>query len=210
MGIKATSVWQDFVPKVVDDASYTGLIGMSGSTPHDLFDDFIEELNEKYKEDRAKIKKWAKGKGLIVTSSSTYEWFHEQLKDEDGFLQVPEEHRTNVFESLLTKAKEQDEDVEKNAKKNRKKFVELLQKTREVTATTTYEMATKLLGNSPAWDSVDEQTRRQCFDIFVDQLKIQSEARRAEEDDDEEGSLGESDAEAPEQKRSKKDKKVKG
>merc|ERR1712187_835166 len=101
-----------------------------------------------------------------------------------------------------TKAKEQDEDVEKNAKKNRKKFVELLQKTREVTATTTYEMATKLLGSSPAWDSVDEQTRRQCFDIFVDQWKIQSEARRAEDEEDDEGSLGESDAE--EQKRSKK------
>merc|ERR1712190_374839 len=169
-----------------------------------------EESNEKYKEDRAKIKKWAKAKGLIVTSSSTYDSFHEQLKDEEGFLQVPEEHRTNVFESLLTKAKEQDEDVEKNAKKNRKKFVELLQKTREVTAKTTYEMATKLLGSNSAWECVDEQTRRQCFDIFVDQLKIQSEARRADDDEDEEGSPGESDAEAAEQKRnSKKSKKTK-
>merc|ERR1712083_600136 len=57
----------------------------------------------------------------------------------------------------------------------------LLQKTREVTASTTYEMASKLLGTSPAWEAVDDQTRRQCFDIFVDQLKIQSESRR---DDD--------------------------
>merc|ERR1712129_596444 len=146
-------------------------------------DDFIEELHEKYKEDRAKIKKWAKAAGVVVTSSSTYEQFHELLKPEDGFIQIPEEHRRTVFESLLNKAKEQDENAEKNAKKNRKRFVELLQRTREVTASTTYDMAVKLLGSSPAWDAVDEQTRRQCFDIFVDQLKIQSESRRVEKDD---------------------------
>merc|ERR1711948_114590 len=97
---------------------------------------------------------------------------------DEAFLQILEDTRKSVFESLRTKAKEQDEDIEKNAKKNRKKFVELLQKTREVTANTTYEQASKLLGTSSAWDSVDEHTRKQCFGIFVDQLKIQSAARK--------------------------------
>merc|ERR1712039_937165 len=93
-------------------------------------------------------------------------------------------HRKMVFDSLVSKAREQDEDVEKTAKKNRKRFVELLQKTREVSARTTYEAAAKLLGSSASWDAVDEQTRRQCFDIFVDQLKIQSESRHLDNADD--------------------------
>jgi len=177
------SHWGDFAQTIVDEPRYLNVVGMSGSTPHDLFDDFLEELGERYKEDRAKIKKWAKAKGLVVTSTTTPQWFYEQLKGEDGFLQIPEPHRNMVYESLISKAREQDEDVEKNAKKNRKRFVELLQKTREVTANTTYEAAQKILGVSAAWDAVDEQTRRQCFDIFVDQLKIQSESRRVEKDD---------------------------
>merc|ERR1711865_530725 len=95
---------------------------------------------------------------------------------EDGFLSIDEDSKNTVFESLIGKAREADEDVEKNAKKNRKRFVELLQKSREVTAHTTYEDAEKLLSVSSAWDSIDVGTRRQCFDIFVDQLKIQSQA----------------------------------
>jgi len=196
--LQLNSRWGDFAQTIVDEPRYLNVVGMPGSTPHDLFDDFLEEVGERYKEDRAKIKKWAKAKGLVVTSTTTPQWFHEQLKGEDGFLHIPEPHRNMVYESLISKAREQDEDVEKNAKKNRKRFVELLQKTREVTANTTYEAAQKILGVSAAWDAVDEQTRRQCFDIFVDQLKIQSESRRVEKDND----SGDSDDD-----RRKKDKK---
>lgn len=71
------------------------------------------------------------------------------------------------------------------AKKNRKKFVELLQKSRDVTAKTSYEKAAKLLGSSPAWEAMDDATRRQCFDIFVDQLKIQA-GKDGKEDGNEE------------------------
>merc|ERR1711920_502372 len=117
------SSWRDCVRKFTEEPTYLALVGLEGATPHDLFDDFIEELNEKYKEDRAKIKKIAKGASLIVTSSSTYEWFHDQLKKDEAFLQISEETRKSVFESLRAKAKEQDEDMEKNAKKNRKRFV---------------------------------------------------------------------------------------
>merc|ERR1712194_364638 len=153
---------------------YTDMIGQSGSTPHDIYDDRLEELNEKYKDDRQKIKKWAKGKGLVVTSTSTYEWFHDQLQDEKDFLAISEEHRTLFFDTLLMKAREQDEENERNAKKSRKKFVELMQRTRDITAKTTYEKAGKMLGKDPAWSAVDESTRKQCFDIFVEQLKIQA------------------------------------
>jgi len=201
--LQMTTRWGDFAQTIVDEPRYLNVVGMSGSTPHDLFDDFLEELNERYKEDRAKIKKWAKAKGLVVTSTTTHQWFYDQLKGEDGFLQIPEMHRNMVYESLISKAREQDEDVEKNAKKNRKRFVELLQKTREVTANTTYEAAQKILGVSAAWDAVDEQTRRQCFDIFVDQLKIQSESRRVEKDDD---PSGDSDGDDRRKRDKKKDK----
>eukprot|EP00929_Paragymnodinium_shiwhaense_P080520 TRINITY_DN41_c0_g1_i1.p1 TRINITY_DN41_c0_g1~~TRINITY_DN41_c0_g1_i1.p1 ORF type:complete len:572 (-),score=259.02 TRINITY_DN41_c0_g1_i1:132-1847(-) len=184
--IKASEPWADVAREVKGDKQYLAMVGNPGSTPHDIYDDFLEELEGKYKDDRAKLKKWAKAKGLTITSSSTYEWFHEQLKDEEGYSTIPEENRKQMLESLVQKAKEQEEEAEKNAKKNRKKFVELLQKTRDITAKTTFEEATKLLSGSSSWDCVDDQTRKQCFDIFVDQLKIQSASRKKDSGSDEE------------------------
>lgn len=71
---------------------------------------------------------------------------------------------------------QQDASVEKTTKKNRKHFVVLLQKTGEISGATTYDMAETLLGGTPAWDSIDEQTRKKCFHAFVDQLKLQEES----------------------------------
>jgi len=57
-----------------------------------------------------------------------------------------------------------------DTEKARMKFVELLLKTKEVAAGTTYEEAKKLLSNSADWDAVEENTRKECFDIFVEHL----------------------------------------
>lgn len=65
-------------------------------------------------------------------------------------------------------ASEQDED--KAAEKNRMQFVELLLKTREVSASTTYEEARTMLSGNAAWHAVDERTRHECFEIFVEHL----------------------------------------
>lgn len=206
--IKANSEWADIARDVKEDKEYLALIGNPGSTPHDLFDDLLEGIENQYKDDRAKLKKWAKAKGLTITSSSTYEWFHDQLKDEEGYSAIPEASRKQMLESLVQKAKEQEEENEKAAKKNRKKFVELLQKTRDVTATSTFEEASKILSGSSAWDCIDEQTRKQCFDIFVEQLKIQKE--RKKKDKDESASGSESESEKKDKKKAKaKDKKRK-
>lgn len=214
--ITLDSTWRDLVQSVTDEPEYAGLIGLEGATPHDLFDDFIDELNEQYKDDRGKIKKFAKAKGLVVTSTSTVEWFHEQLQGEEGYELISKANRTAVFDSLVSKAKEQDADLEKNAKQNRKRFVELLQKAREITGKTTYAGAEKLLGGTSAWDSVDEQTRKQCFSIFVDQLKIQSGGAEEEDDDGDDRRRGKDKKKRKEQpppeeeepKRSKKSRKA--
>jgi len=93
------------------------------------------------------------------------------------------------------------EQEEKDAEKNRMKFVDLLLKTREVSAGTTYDEARRLLSNNDAWHAVDESTRRECFEIFVEHLgnhhkkskkkektgKSKKEKRRRRDDDEEQG-----------------------
>jgi len=62
----------------------------------------------------------------------------------------------------------------------RMRFVELLLKTREVSAGTTYEEAKKLLSTSPDWHAVDESTRKECFDIFVEHLGSHQSQKKKE------------------------------
>ncbi|CAE8679415.1 unnamed protein product [Polarella glacialis] len=121
--IKVTTDWGKYAEDsgITKDDKYLALIAHPGSTPHDLFDDFIEELGDRYTQDRNKIKKLAKAKNIVITPSSTYADFEAKLKDEAGFKELEEEHRKSAFESLVAKAKEAQEDEEKNAKKNRKK-----------------------------------------------------------------------------------------
>jgi len=57
-----------------------------------------------------------------------------------------------------------------DTEKSRMRFVELLLKTKEVSAGTSYEEAKKLLGSSTDWHAVEENTRKECFDIFVEHL----------------------------------------
>merc|ERR1712113_863812 len=91
--ISSTSHWREVAKMVVDDERYMKMVGMSGSTPHDLFDDFIEDLGEKYKQDRALLKKMAKAKGVVITSTSTYGWFCDELRDEEGYDSIAGEHK---------------------------------------------------------------------------------------------------------------------
>lgn len=59
---------------------------------------------------------------------------------------------------------------EEDAEAGRKRFVQLLLKTRDITGTTTYEQAKKLLSHEQAWKACDDATRKECFHIFVDHL----------------------------------------
>ena len=45
--------WKDFVSKIKDKDEYLNMLGQEGSTPHELFQDKIQELKKEYK----KIKK---------------------------------------------------------------------------------------------------------------------------------------------------------
>lgn len=200
--ITTETFWGSFVQEINEEEAYVKLIGQPGSKPHDLFDDYIESLHEKMKQEMKRIAKLAKARDVVVTPGSTYEWFAGQLVSEDTWQKAREQVRLQAFEMLVQRAKDQETaavaDAEKAAKKNRKNFVELLQKTREVTAATTYDMAEILLCSNSAWNAVDDRTRRQCFDIFVDQLKIQHEAR---------GGAAPEDEESDEDRGAKKDKK---
>jgi len=110
---------------------------------------------------------------------------------------------------------------EEDSEKSRMKFVELLLKTKEISAGTTYEAAKKLLCASGDWHAVDENTRKECFDIFVEHLGSHQSSKKKDKKkgkdkekskknkrDDSAGAAVADDAKAPrEEKKQKKDRR---
>lgn len=59
---------------------------------------------------------------------------------------------------------------DEDGEQDRMQFVDLLMKTKEISAGTTFEEARGLLSHKSQWKAVDEDTRKECFDIFVEHL----------------------------------------
>lgn len=78
---------------------------------------------------------------------------------------------------------EEEGEKEEDTEKARVRFVELLLKTREVNATTSYEDARRLLSSEAAWDAVDESTRKECFEIFVEHLGAHANQKKDKKKD---------------------------
>merc|ERR1712039_769242 len=77
-----------------------------------------------------------------------------------------------------TTAKDAEPDGDEVAEKNRMQFVELLLKTREIASGTSYDEAMRLLKDQSAWRVLDDQTRRECFEIFVEHLGSSSKKEK--------------------------------
>lgn len=71
----------------------------------------------------------------------------------------------------------------------RKLFVELLLKTREITGSSTYEDAQKVLQHDPAWKACALKVRKECFTIFVEHLSgtAVKKKKKKDKDDDRDG-----------------------
>ena len=51
--MRGSVVGSNSLPQVVKDSRYIDLISQPGSTPHDLFDDFIESAGDRYNQEWA-------------------------------------------------------------------------------------------------------------------------------------------------------------
>jgi len=87
--------------------------------------------------------------------------------------------------------------------------VELLLKTREVNAGTTYEAARELLRSSSPWHAVDEATRKECFEIFVEHLGNHANQKKDKKKDKKKKHKGDKEPQGDEAAPAKKEKKRK-
>ncbi|XP_049849283.1 pre-mRNA-processing factor 40 homolog A-like [Schistocerca gregaria] len=69
--INRTTLWKEFYPKIKDDPRYINMIGVTGSTPAELFYDFIQDLEASYNKEKRAIHSLSKELDIHILPPSS-------------------------------------------------------------------------------------------------------------------------------------------
>ncbi|KAF5448316.1 hypothetical protein F2P56_028863 [Juglans regia] len=183
--LTAKTHWRDYCMKVKDLLAYTEVASnTSGSTPKELFQDVLEELEKQYHEDKTRIKDAVK-LGKILLSST---WVLEDFKfaiSKDFSPPISDVNLKLIFDELLERVREKEEKEAKKRKRLADDFFHLLSSIKEITASSKWEDCKQLFADSREFSSIGEESLcREIFEQYISQLKEQAkehERKRKEE-----------------------------
>jgi len=165
--INAKTLWQDFMPTIKDDERYRNMLGQGGSTPRDLFEDKLEDLTEEYQDQKDIVIKILEDAQLKIKADTDWKTFHEECADHDDFKGVSAVNAKLIYESLLRKTKDEARHAEKEVKKIRRRFAELLDEC-DVPTDISYDAAMSVLKKQGQFEVAiemvpDDRIRRDAF-----------------------------------------------
>ncbi|KAK4742651.1 hypothetical protein SAY87_000652 [Trapa incisa] len=183
--LTAKTHWQDYCLKIRDSAEYEAVASnTSGSTPRDLFEDVIEELEIKYSEDKAGVKDAIKSGKVSIVSTWMFEDFKTAVEDL-GLPQISEINLELVYEEILERAKEKEEKEAKKRQRIADEFNKLLHTFKEITASSTWEECKALVEESYEFKSFgEESSAKENFEEYITHLqeKAKEKERKREEE----------------------------
>ncbi|XP_076959980.1 pre-mRNA-processing protein 40A-like isoform X1 [Bidens hawaiensis] len=183
--ITAKTQWRDYCQKVKESVAYQAVASnTSGSTPRDLFEDAVEELEKKYHDDKTRVKDSLKLKKVAVLSTWTFEDFKAVI-DDDIISSLSDINLQLVFEDLVERAKEKEEKEAKKRQSLVKDFTDLLYEIKEITVSSSWDDSLQLFEESSEFRAIgDETVAREAFDEYIARLveKAKEKERKREEE----------------------------
>ncbi|KAI7731630.1 hypothetical protein M8C21_015716 [Ambrosia artemisiifolia] len=183
--LTAKTQWRDYCQKVKESVAYQAVASnTSGSTPRDLFEDVVEELDKKYHEDKTRVKDSLKSKKVAVLPTWTFEDFKAAIED-DIISSLSDINLQLVFEDLVERAKEKEEKEIKKRLSLVKDFSDLLYDIKEITASSSWDDSLQLFEESSEFRAIgDENVAREAFEEYVARLveKAKEKERKREEE----------------------------
>ncbi|XP_004289761.1 PREDICTED: pre-mRNA-processing protein 40A-like [Fragaria vesca subsp. vesca] len=184
--LTATTHWRDYILMVKDLPAYMAVASnSSGSTPKDLFEDVIEELEKQYQSDRVRIKDVVKSGKIVLSSTWDLEAFKTAVSNDIGSPSISDANLMVVFEELMERVREKEEKEAKRRKRLADDFFHFLSSFKEITPSSKWENCKSLLEVSSEYSAIGEESScKEIFDKHITQLKEQAkekERKRKEE-----------------------------
>ncbi|CAH9065482.1 unnamed protein product [Cuscuta epithymum] len=184
--LTAKTEWHDYCPMVKECVAYQAVASnTSGSTPRDLFEDTVEELENKYYEDKARVKNVLKSEKITFSSSWSFEDFKDSILESIGTPPISDVNLQLIFDDLMERAKEKDEKEAKKRHRLAKDFMEMLSTFDEITVSSSWDECKELVEDSSEYKAIGEETTlREIFEEHVAHMqeKAKEKERRREEE----------------------------
>lgn len=195
--LDAHTTWRSFQPLVLNDPRYQAMLTVSGSTPAELFYDYISDLQDRYAKERRKVKNLAKSLGLRVLLIQTHrdDEHHSAAYDSELVMTynidtVPKmdfkiwsqrlrNHVSNIDDATLKHlyhefGSRELSKAQGRIQKARRKLRELISPLITSDTSTTYENLSERISNSSDVHMLSENDRKVVFETLKEQINNSS------------------------------------
>lgn len=107
--INIATKWADFAQRVKEEAGYKLLAAAAGTTPAELFYDFVDDLERKFREDKRRVKSMMRSLNLKMTSGLAFEPWLTILKQHADFAIIDQSSIQKMFAELQERASRSEE-----------------------------------------------------------------------------------------------------
>lgn len=174
------SEWRDVMGGLMATDAYRGCCEQQGSTPAELFEDFVEQLSETFGAQRKAVRAalGAAADGAAPTEQTTTAEFEAVVRaaDAQGLAAVPASAVAMVLEELQMELADKRREEEKRAARKRQAARETFTNTLRglmgatLSASTTWDDAAKVMEGKPFAQALDEAERKSAFAELVASL----------------------------------------
>ena len=212
--LTSLSLWMDLFEDIKKDHAFDNMLGQVGSTPLDLFKFYIEDLKDRFSDEKKMLKDMMKDHNLVVETNTTFEQFVNGLKGDDRWRSIDIGNLKLAYNSLVEKAesreKERVKEEQRNAKRREGSFKNMLK---------SHAAPPLVIGDT--WDNVRSRfetddafcaitTESERLRLFKEFMKSLEDEAREQEEKREKREKKERDRKRPKGERESRDEKEKG
>ncbi|XP_074279209.1 pre-mRNA-processing protein 40A isoform X2 [Silene latifolia] len=184
--ITAKTNWREYSAKVKESEAYLAVAhNTSGSTPKDLFEDLVDELQNQYHDDKRRVKEAMKVCKVTMSSTWTFEEFKASIMSEIESQPISDVNFKLIFDEQLERAKEKEEKEARKRQRLVEDFIDLLHSLKEINAASTWDDCRELFEDSEEYREIGEESlARETFEDYITGLQEKAkekEMKREEE-----------------------------
>ncbi|KAK3160963.1 hypothetical protein QOZ80_1BG0069460 [Eleusine coracana subsp. coracana] len=211
--ITARTRWRDYCTQIKDSHAYLAVASnTSGSTPKELFEDVMEELEKQYQVDKSQVKEAVKSGKIPMTTSWTLEEFQTAIMNDDAFKGISTINIKIIYDDQIERLREKEQKEVKKRQRLGENFSDLLYSIKEISASATWDDSKQLFEDSQEFRALDSETyAKELFEECVVHLKerLKEKERLREEEKAKKEKEREEKERKKEKERKEKDRKEK-
>eukprot|EP00347_Sterkiella_histriomuscorum_P007645 403348123 len=165
------SKWKNFVKEFKDDQRYTNLVGQSGSTAHELFEDALNEEKELLRIHKPSFKSLIKGRGIRFASNVEFQAFDEILRQYSEYEKLDKKVKVTLHEYYLYKVKQKESEKAKKLTKTLRNFEKYLKNIVNLQKSEVYQDYLPWIEKEGEFSVLTEEIKQKSFTEVVQFMK---------------------------------------